>query len=57
MYVHTVYSMTHNVLFMRKVMLSLVWAKSRSLESANDAKTGKQSVFGEIHTNHAFGTP
>ena len=31
--------------------------KSRSLESANDAKTGEQSVFGKIHTNHVFGTP
>ena len=38
----------HNVLFIRKVMLSLAWA---SLESAND---GKQSIFGEIHTNHTF---
>ena len=31
--------------------------KSRSLESANDDKSGKQSVFGEIHANHVFGTP
>ena len=31
--------------------------KSRSLQSANDAKTGEQSVFGEIHTNYAFGMP
>ena len=38
-------------------MLSLARAKSRSLELANDAKTGEQSVFGEIHTNHGFGTP
>ena len=30
---------------------------SRSLESANDVKTGEQSIFGEIHTNHAFGMP
>ena len=37
-------------------MLSLAWAKSRPLESANDAKTGKQSIFRKIHTNHAFGT-
>ena len=35
----------------------LVRAKSRSLELANDAKTGEQSIFGEIHTNHAFETP
>ena len=28
--------------------------KSRSLESANDAKTGEQSIFGEIHTNHVW---
>ena len=38
-------------------MLLLAREKSRSLESANDAKTGEQSIFGEIHTNHAFGTP
>ena len=31
-------------------MLSLAREKSRSLESTNDAKTGEQSVFGEIHT-------
>ena len=37
--------------------ISLVQAKSRSLESANDVKTGEQSFFGEIHTTHAFGTP
>ena len=30
-------------------MLSLAWAKSRSLELANDAKTGKQSIFREIY--------
>ena len=40
----------------RKVMLSLAQEKSRSLESANDAKTGEESLFGEIHTNHVFGT-
>ena len=33
------------------------WEKSRSLESANDAKTSEQSMFGEIHINHEFGTP
>ena len=38
-------------------MLSLTRAKSRSLELANDTKTGEQSVFGEIHTNHELGTP
>ena len=38
-------------------MLSLARAKSRSLESANEAKTGEQSVFGEIHTNHELGMP
>ena len=31
--------------------------KSRSLESVSDAKTGEQSVFGEIHTNYIFGMP
>ena len=31
--------------------------RHRSLESANDAKTSKQSVLCEIHTNHEFGTP
>ena len=31
--------------------------KSRSLESADDAKTGEQSVFREIHTIHAFEMP
>jgi hypothetical protein len=38
---------------------SLGEKKSRSLqlESANYAKTGEQSVFSEIHTMHAFGTP
>ena len=30
--------------------------KSRSLELANDAKTGEQNVFVEIHTDHVFGT-
>ena len=34
---------------------SHAWEKSRSLESANDTKTGEQSVLSEIHTNHAFG--
>jgi hypothetical protein len=33
------------------------WRKSRSLEFANYAKIGEQSVFSEIHTIHAFGTP
>ena len=37
--------------------LSHARAKSRSLESANDTKTGEQIVFGEIHTNHAFEMP
>ena len=57
--IHTyrIWRVTHNVLFIREVMLSLARDKSRSLESANDAKTGERSVFGEIHTNHAFGTP
>ena len=32
-------------------MLPLAQGKSRSLESVNDAKTGEQSVFSEIHTN------
>jgi hypothetical protein len=32
-------------------------AKSRSLESAYDAKTGEQSVFSKIYTIHTFGTP
>ena len=31
--------------------------KIKKLKSANDAKTGEQNVFCEIHTNHAFGTP
>jgi hypothetical protein len=31
--------------------------KSRSLASANDVKADEQSVFSEIHTIHAFGTP
>jgi hypothetical protein len=31
--------------------------KSRSLASANDAKAGEKSVFSEIHTILAFGTP
>ena len=39
------------------VMLSLARAKSRSLESTNDAKTGEQSVFREIHKNHELRTP
>ena len=45
--------------FYNKVMPSLTrdWAKSRSLESPIDAKTGVQSVFGEILINYAFGTP
>ena len=47
--------MTHNVLFIhRGIPVSL--EKPRSLESANDTKTGEQSVFGKIHTNYAFGT-
>ena len=29
----------------------------KNLESENDAKTGKQSIFGEIHTSYVFGTP
>ena len=51
--------MTHNVLFIHKVMLPLGGReeKSRSLESPNDAKTAEQSVFDKIHTNYAFGTP
>ena len=48
--------MTQNILFICKVVL-LPSEKSRSLESVNDAKTGKQSVFSEIHTNHSVGTP
>ena len=39
---------THNVLLIHKVMLPLAGQKSRSLESENDAKTCKQSIFGEI---------
>ena len=42
---------------MRKVVLPLAREKSRSLESANEAKTGEQSIFSKIHTNHAFGMP
>ena len=30
--------------------------RSRSLESANDTKTGKQSIFSEIDINYAFQT-
>ena len=37
----TIYSATHNVLFIRKIMLPLAGQKSRSLESANEAKTGE----------------
>ena len=29
----------------------------KKLKSANDAKTGEQNVFCEIHINHAIGTP
>ena len=32
----------------------LAGQKSRSLESANDTKSGEQSVFGEIHTNQCI---
>jgi hypothetical protein len=35
----------------------LLGEESRSLQSANYAKTGEQSVFSEVHTIHAFGTP
>ena len=43
---------TLNVLFIRNVMLALVRAtKTRSLESANDAKTGEQSIFREYIWN------
>ena len=52
---YRIYGVTYNVLFIHKVLLSLIRAKSRSLESANDAKTGEQSVFREIHTIHACG--
>ena len=38
-------------------MLSLAQEKSRNLVSVkfNDPSTGEQSIFGEIHTNHALG--
>ena len=48
---------TYNILFIHKVMLLLAWKKSRSLELANDTKTGEQSIFGKIHTNHEFRMP
>ena len=46
-HIHTVYSAQSIY------TLSLARAKS---ESANDAKTGEQRVFGEIHTIHELGT-
>ena len=50
--VHTVYSMTHNVLFMRKVVLSLARSQSRSLELATILITPKlaNKVFLEKST-------
>ena len=45
--------MTLNILFIRKAMLPLAWKS----QEAYDAKTGEQSVFGEIHTIHAFEMP
>ena len=47
----------HRNLYVKSCYRYIARAKSRSLESANDAKTGEQSVFGEIHTNHELGTP
>ncbi len=55
-YTHAVY----NVCMYRYNMalyMCLLREKSRSLVSANDAKTGEQSVFSEFHTIHPFGTP
>ena len=47
----------YRVPFIRKVMLLSLGEKSRSLASAKDSKTDEQSIFSEIHTIHAFGTP
>ena len=40
-----------------QVLLSLAQEKLRNLEAVNDAKTGEQRIFGEIHTHHVFGMP
>ena len=56
-YKHCIKCVTHNILFIQKVMPLLAGKVNlRSLESANDTKS-EQSIFGEIHTNHAFEMP
>ena len=44
-------------LHVKSCKLLLARKKSRSLESANDAKSDEQSFFSEIHTNYVFRTP